>query len=426
MSHLWGRVGPDQRGGAFGFRDQLQSVLGLLFHDPAAVRSTILDHAGQQFTDGRVLKWWHRVPSGETGIGLRSLSSDVHLWLPYVAVRYIEALGDHAILDEEIAYLDGPPPERTAGGAVIVPRRSLEIDDLYGHCRRAIDLSLTQIGTHGLPLFGAGDWNDGIDIAGLEGRGESVWLACFLIDVLTTFVPLAERRNDAIAADYRQAAERLRQALDVAWRDGRYIIGFDDAGIAFEQASIMTAAWPVLSGAVGFERGRAALEAGLARLERPDRILLIDPPFDETSVPYPGRIADYPPGVRENGAQYTHGATWVVDAFLRLAEMALEAGDPELARQMRQRAFSVWKKLSPLGKCEGDELAIYGLVPHQQPPTSIMVRVMRGAAAGAGIPGQPRACSPRPTAFSGSNSSEAGSSCRTISLHRKANCRCGA
>jgi len=152
----------------------------------------------------------------------------------------------------------------------------------------------------------------------------------------------------------------------VAWRDGRYIIGFDDAGIAFEQASIMTAAWPVLSGAVGFERGRAALEAGLERLERPDRILLIDPPFDETSVPYPGRIADYPPGVRENGAQYTHGATWVVDAFLRLAEMALEGGDPELARQMRQRAFSVWKKLSPLGKCEGDELAIYGLVPHQQ------------------------------------------------------------
>ena len=108
VSHLWGRVGPDQRGGAFGFRDQLQSVLGLLFQDPAAVRSTILDHAGQQFTDGRTLKWWHRVASGETGIGLRSLSSDVHLWLPYVAVRYIEALGDHAILDEVIAYLDGP------------------------------------------------------------------------------------------------------------------------------------------------------------------------------------------------------------------------------------------------------------------------------------------------------------------------------
>lgn len=367
VAHLWGRVGPDQRGGAFGFRDQLQSALGLLFHDPAAARSTILDHAGQQFTDGRTLKWWHRVTTGETGIGLRSLSSDVHLWLPYVAVRYIEALGDYAILDEAIAYLEGPPPERTSGGTLIVPRRSQEIDDLYGHCRRAIDLSLTQIGAHGLPLFGAGDWNDGIDVAGLEGRGESVWLACFLIDVLTTFVPLAERRKDGVAADYRLAAANLRQALEVAWRDGRYIIGFDDAGIAFEQASVLTAAWPVLSGAVGFERGRAALEAGLARVERANRIVLIDPPFDETSVPYPGRIADYPPGVRENGAQYTHGATWVVDAFLKLAEMALTAGDREVAEQMRQRAFAAWKKLSPLSKCEGDELAIYGLAPHQQP-----------------------------------------------------------
>ena len=308
-----------------------------------------------------------------------------------------------------------------------MPRRSLEIDDLYGHCRRAIDLSLTQIGTHGLPLYGTGDWNDGIDIAGLEGRGESVWLACFLIDVLTTFVPLAERRHDAIAADYRQAAERLRQALDVAWRDGRYIIGFDDAGIAFEQASIMTAAWPVLSGAVGFERGRAALEAGLARLERPDRILLIDPPFDETSVPYPGRIADYPPGVRENGAQYTHGATWVVDAFLRLAEMALEAGDPELARaDAPARLLPYGRNFRRSANAKAMNSPSTGWCRTSSPPTSMTGRVMRGAAAGAGIPGQPRACSPRPIAFSGSNSSEAGSSCRTISLHRKANCRCGA
>ncbi|MGO9897663.1 MAG: GH36-type glycosyl hydrolase domain-containing protein, partial [Bryobacteraceae bacterium] len=163
-----------------------------------------------------------------------------------------------------------------------------------------------------------------------------------------------------VAADYRLAAANLRQALEVAWRDGRYIIGFDDAGIAFEQASVLTAAWPVLSGAVGFERGRAALEAGLARVERANRIVLIDPPFDETSVPYPGRIADYPPGVRENGGQYSHGVSWVVDAYMRLAAEAKANGEIVLAEKLAARAFTCWVKISPIGKTEGEKLAVYG------------------------------------------------------------------
>jgi cyclic beta-1,2-glucan synthetase len=212
----------------------------------------------------------------------------------------------------------------------------------------------------------AGDWNDGLDLVGFKDRGESVWLAFFLHDTLVGFVQHLAR-NEADANRYRAAAEKLRSALELAWQQDHYVLAFADSGQPLKEISAMTAVWPIVSGAVDYERGKAALERGLQALERDDRILLLTPAFDERSDPYPGRIADYPAGVRENAGQYTHGVSWCVDAFVRLAELARDQGDATAAAQHIGRAFECWRKISPIGKTEGAKLAIYGLAPHQQP-----------------------------------------------------------
>ena len=367
-SRLWGRTGPNQRGGAFGFRDQLQDVLPFLFFDPSLTRRQIVIHAGVQFPEGDVFKWWHVAPDGRTALGQRTRASDPHLWLPYVVTRYVEATGDWSVLSEEQPYLEGAPVPANAVDLLLPPRLSRETGDVYDHCRRAIEYTMARMGPHGLPLIGTGDWNDGIDAAGPAGRGEGTWLACFFYDILVRFAPLAAKRDgEGAAARYRAEAVRLSKAIEGVWTGDHYIFDFADDGRPLDPPSIMTAAWPVLSGAVGLERGRQALEHGLAALEKDNRILLVTPPFDEHSDPYPGRIADYPPGVRENGGQYSHGASWTVDAYVRIAELAKQDGDTTLAAQAMARAFACWTKISPLGKTEGDELAIYGLAPHQQP-----------------------------------------------------------
>jgi cyclic beta-1,2-glucan synthetase len=365
-ARLWGRVGPNQRGGATGFRDQLQDVLPLVFSDPSLVRSQILLHAGQQFVEGDVLKWWHAAPSGATGLGQRTRASDPHLWLPYVVARYVAATGDKKILDENIAYLDGQAVPEGTDTLLVATRPSRDSGDLYDHCCRAIDFALGRIGAHGLPLLWAGDWNDGLDLVGFKGRGESVWLGFFLHHVLLSF---ADRlaRDSATAARYRAAAEGLREGLETAWRGDHYILAFDDSGTELDEFSAMTAVWPILSGAVDQARGQIALERPLLALERDARILLLTPPYTEASLPYPGRIADYPPGVRENGGQYSHGVSWAVDAYVRLAELAATQGRSEEAARLFGRAFECWRKISPMGKTEGTSLAIYGLAPHQQP-----------------------------------------------------------
>jgi cyclic beta-1,2-glucan synthetase len=367
VSRLWARGGPNQRSGAFGFRDQLQDVLPLVFADARLARSQILLHASQQFREGDVLKWWHRAPNGRTGLGQRSRASDPHLWLPHVVARYVAATGDQSVLHERTAYLEGLPVPLDLDSITLVPRASRDDADLYEHCRLAIDYTLARMGVHGLPLIGTGDWNDGIDVVGFEGRGESVWLGFFLHEILTGFTPLIAAREAELAAEpYRDHARKLKTALDCAWRRDHYIIAFADDGRDLDRMNAMTAAWPILSGAVAFERGLAALEGPLERLEKSDRILLIDPPFSETADPYPGRIADYPPGVRENGAQYSHGASWAVDAYVRLADLATAQGDAEAAGRFKARAFTCWRKISPLGKTGADALATYGLAPIQQ------------------------------------------------------------
>ncbi len=367
-SRLWGRNGPNQRGGAYGFRDQLQDVLPFIYFDPNLTRRQIVFHAGAQFPEGDVFKWWHVAPDGRTGLGQRTHASDPHLWLPYVLTRYIEATGDWSVLDERAAYLEGPPVPDGVVDLLIAPRLSKDIGDVYDHCKRAIDYTLAHFGPHGLPLVGTGDWNDGIDAAGARGIGESLWMSFFLHDILRRFVPLAQAREGEPAAKrLTDRAEALRAAIGEAWAGDHFIFDYTDDGRILDHASIMTAAWPALSGAVEPARALAALDHGLASLGKPDRILLLAPAFDENSDPYPGRIADYPPGVRENGGQYSHGASWTVDAFVTLAEAAKERGAPAEAAQLMGRAFEAWRAISPLGKTEGDALAVYGLNPTQQP-----------------------------------------------------------
>ncbi|MGO8834061.1 MAG: GH36-type glycosyl hydrolase domain-containing protein [Roseiarcus sp.] len=367
-SRLFGRLGPNQRGGAFGFRDQLQDVLPLIFIEPRLARAQILLHAGQQFFEGDVLKWWHRAPNGQTGLGQRTKASDPHLWLPYVLARYVEATGDMALLDENVAYLEGPAVPAADDTIVIAPRPSRESGDVYEHCRRAIDYTLRHLGANGLPLLGAGDWNDGIDGLGRQGRGVSVWMGFFFYDVLTRFAPLARARGDAgFAARCDDARAALRGALEVGWRGTHYALDFADNGEALDMPNAMTTGWPAWSGAVDYARGLAAIEGGLKSIERRNRILLLEKPFFEHSSPYPGRIADYPPGVRENGGQYSHGASWIVDGFMRLSEQARVSGDEAAAAALAARAFTIFEKISPLKKTDPDNIARYGLAPNQQP-----------------------------------------------------------
>jgi cyclic beta-1,2-glucan synthetase len=367
-SRLFGRVGPNQRGGALGFRDQLQDVLPLVLIEPRLARAQIVLHAGQQFLEGDVLKWWHRAANGTTGLAQRTRASDPHLWLPYVLARYVGQSGDASVLDEVAPYLEGAEIPAGKDGCIVTPRPSRETGDVYEHARRAIELTMRRIGADGLPLLGAGDWNDGIDALGRQGRGTSVWMGFFFFNVLGGFIPLARRRGDeAFAERCETAREAVRAALETAWRGDHYALDFADDGRAVETPNAMTTGWAAYSGALPFERALAALEGGLKAIERPDRVLLLEKPFFEHSQPYPGRIADYPPGVRENGGQYSHGASWIVDGFLHLAREARANGESGEARRLVARAFEIFEKISPLKKTDPERIAAYGLIPIQQP-----------------------------------------------------------
>jgi cyclic beta-1,2-glucan synthetase len=367
-SRLFARVGPNQRGGATGYRDQLQDVIPLFVIEPALARRQILIHAAQQFPEGDVLKWWHWAPNGATGIGQRTKASDPHLWLPYVTARYVSQTGDAGVLDEVTTYLEGPPVPEHEDTWVVATRPSLESGDLHEHCKRAIRYTLGHLGANGLPLLGAGDWNDGIDGLGTKGIGTSVWMGFFFYDVLSGYIPLARDRGDAAFADAcEDARAKLREALEVGWRGDHYALDFADDGSVIEMHNAMTTGWAAHSGAVPFGRAVAALEGGLKGIEKPDRVLLLEQPFYEHSRPYPGRIADYPPGVRENGGQYSHGASWIIDGFLRVAGEAGANGDTAEAERLTARAFEIFEKISPLKKTDPERIAIYGLVPIQQP-----------------------------------------------------------
>jgi cyclic beta-1,2-glucan synthetase len=272
------------------------------------------------------------------------------------------------LLDEVVPFLEGKAIPAGEEGIGAPPRPSREVASLYEHCRRSISYTLARLGCRGLPLIGTGDWNDGLSAVGPKGRGESVWLGFFLHYVLIDFTRLAEHVEGRKGADYyRRKARRLARSLGRSWRETRFVRAFTDDGEELAYADALTAAWPVLSGAVDFERSRMALEAALLELERADMVLLLSPPFGPDSHPNPGKIAHYPEGVRENGGQYSHGSSWLIDAAVRLAEMAEEVGDHELAARFHRKAVELWVKISPLQKTAPANLNAYGLPPHQQP-----------------------------------------------------------
>ncbi len=367
-SRLWGRLGPNQRGGATGYRDQLQDVIPLILLEPRLARAQIVLHASQQFREGDVLKWWHRAPDGGTGLGQRTKASDPHLWLPYVLARYVRQQGDTSILDVTTPYLEGEAVPENEETWIVIPRVSRETATVYEHARLAIAFTLDHIGKNGLPLLRAGDWNDGIDVLGRREIGTGVWMGFFLANVLDGFIPLALLKGDeGFAARCKEALKAQRAALEVGWQGDHYALDFADDGRPVAMANAMTTGWAAYSGACDDSRALAAIEGGLKAIERANRVLLLETPFYEHSEPYPGRIADYPPGVRENGGQYSHGASWIVDGFVRLAERARARGDDKLALRLSARAFEIFEKISPLKKTEPEQIAVYGLIPIQQP-----------------------------------------------------------
>jgi cellobiose phosphorylase len=358
-SRLFARSGFYQSGGAFGFRDQIQDVLSLFHTKPQLARAQILLNASRQFLEGDVQHWWHP-PEGR---GVRTNYSDDLLWLPFAVSRYINATGDTAILKETIGFLESRLLHDGEDSLYDLPISSSQSADLYEHCVRAIKHSL-QFGKHGLPLMGSGDWNDGMDLVGNKGEGESVWLAFFLYDILIGFEKTAAEYGDTdFSETCRKVAATLQLNIEASAWDGEwYKRAWFDNGTPLgskenEECRIdaISQSWSVLSSAAPVERRNTAMDSLNKYLVKRDMkiIQLLDPPFDKSDL-NPGYIKGYVPGVRENGGQYSHAAIWALMAFAKLGD--------------REKAYELFSMIQPINHAlDADGVQIYKVEPYVMP-----------------------------------------------------------
>ncbi len=365
---MWGRAGFYQASGAYGYRDQLQDSMSLLYTKPGLARAHILRAAGRQFVEGDVQHWW--LP--ETGNGIRTRFSDDVIWLVYCAARYVAVTGDRSILDENVPFLEGQRLGEHEHELFFLPDVSSESATLFEHCARGLAYSL-KFGAHGLPLMGSGDWNDGMNRVGVEGRGESVWLAWFMIRSIKDFALAAEHINDPRVETWLAAVANISAALEKHGWDGQwYRRAFHDDGSILGSAQnaecaidAIAQSWSVISGAARPQRQKSAMDAVHGQLIDSQSKLapLFTPPFDGQGSD-PGYIAAYPPGIRENGGQYTHGSLWSIFAFAELGDA--------------QRAHELFSLINPANHALTAEDArhyhvepyvvaadVYGVAPHR-------------------------------------------------------------